>query len=140
MKKVRYESIGLTIPDAWKDDTMIVWSGPMNGPSAPSVVVAHSELPDGEDFSEHVTKQQKELMEAVPQFVLHEKKEIEWNGCPAVRIKHSWRVDGPRITQFQLCILKDQETIYTVTCSDSAENFKKNEKLLEDVLDSFTLD
>lgn len=140
MQNIKYNRISLNVPKDWTDGTMVVWSGPMDGNVSPTVVVSHSALPKGEDFSEYITAQQNELMSSVSNFVLHEKSELKKEGLPCIRVKHSWRMDGPRITQLQYCFLTEDHILYTLTCTHSVENFSKKEKLFEEIVTSFNLD
>ena len=138
MKNIKYKNISFEVPNNWDDNTVIIWTGPIEGNITPSVVVADSELPKGKSFESYVTSEYNDLIEEADNFVLHERNEYNVKGIACIKNKHSWRADGQRITQLQYNYLSDG-IIYTVTCTNSLENFSKTEEIFEKIVTSFQI-
>ena len=97
MDEIKYNTLKMGVPSDWKGDSMIVWKGPQDGDGYLTMVVAYTDLQSKGTFEQFVTKQQEELMKAVPDFVLHEKI----NGIQCIKKKHSWRSERVSLTQIQ---------------------------------------
>ena len=72
-------------------------------------------VPFNPNLEEYVTSQERELINAVSNYVLHSKEEKEHQGGPA---------DASRITQLQYTFVKNGDEICTVTCTNALDSFK----------------
>ena len=140
IQNIKYKKVTFNIPDDWEDDTVLVWTAPVeDGEVAPSVVITQSGLPDDQSFEEFITAEQHKLTAETSEYVLHEKSELNDKAYPCIKNKQSWRLGGPRITQIQYTYLIDSSQLHTITCTYLTEKFDQVEKMFEEISQTFQI-
>ena len=139
MKNVKYNQVAFQVPESWIDESMIVWTGPKKKSVAPTICIAHSEYTSDQSFEAYASDQQKELMNAVKSYVLHEKVETTFQDCQCIKTKHSWKGEGPRITQLQYTILTKENVLLAATCTHLTAEFDQSGELFIEMLNSLEI-
>ena len=126
MDQVRHADVTLPLPLGWEDGSQIAILGPSNGQFRPNIVVSKERLKADETFDQFIVQIKRSLREVLENYQICEEGRAtigKWSGYMLEQTFTNSDGRPSTILQQQQFFLIVGETVYTFTCSNTADAF-----------------
>ena len=141
MPTIPHADYRVTIPDEWRDASIVMFAGPGNDGFGPMVTIGREKLEEPESkerYAERLLPLLKKTFEEHG-FELVEETATNLNGMPAIRRRYDCSLKANPITQVQYYIVNEL-TAYVVTMSDRKSRFSKSSPTMRVIAETFALE
>ena len=124
------------VPDAWKDQSLTLFSSPADAPAEFSFVVSREAVPPGTASSAYARRQMAQLPGSLPGFELLRESSALVDSLPALEAEFLWQSDKGRMHQWQVYVVRNGVAL-TLTATAPQEALTRHRPDVRRLLDTF---
>jgi hypothetical protein len=138
-RAVQNSDFSFAVPDDWIDRSIIAWSAPLSrSPVPPNFMIAYDKVRTGEEFGTYVNRQLADLSKSAQNFHLELRRDLEFQGRPAVELMFRWNAPAGTMKQRQLYSHMPDSRVVNLTCTAREAEFAATDQSFHQILQSFS--
>jgi hypothetical protein len=137
-RTVQNSDFSFTVPDDWIDRTIIAWSAPLTrSPIPPNFMIAYDKLRAAEELGTYVNRQLADLSKSAQNFQLELRRDVQFQGRPAVELIFRWAAPAGAMKQRQLYAQMTDGRVINLTSTARESEFQAADQIFLETLGSF---